>query len=648
MNYITVALTILIGLTAAADAEEQTNGIPDSAWPAAWFKDLPPASERGIKTFHEAPMLSKRVKAGKLPPVSERLPKDPVVVEPFKKVGQYGGTLRVFKGGATRLIASEPPVSMGPQVSKIVLNYASSVTVTDACKTYIIKLRPGLRWSDGVPFTSADFLWYHKYIRMDKEITPVLPQRFIGLEVEAPDPLTVIYRFAKPYAFFLEELAHRGMSYVVPAHFEKRYHPSFRNREELEEEARSKGYLGWKAYRRAIKRDADGNLIMPPTMKAYQLVRDTPAMQIYERNPYYHKVDTVGNQLPYIDRVQVLMVESAQVEAAKASTGQVDLCTTIQCEDIPLFKVGEKANRYTTYMWNNLLGVDVLFQPNLTVENPPLRALFRDRRFRIALSCAMNRDEINNIIYFGHGTPRNTTVIPSSRYYEKEFATAYIKYDPEKANELLDEIGLKDVNGDGLREYPDGSPLTFTIEWRNSEGPKATTVELVVSQWRKVGINAGLKSVDDALQASRARSNAMEMTIWHMDRSTDILFPMLPNWFVPMYISWDDAHWCLWSHWYISGGERGEKPPPDIKRLMDWWDEMKMSNDPRERIELGKNILRSQAENVWSIGTVGLTPKPLIVSNRLRNVATRGYWGWDDLWLQPYYPATWYLEEMTK
>jgi len=214
----------LIAAVLPAQGVKTGDGIPDDSWPESWFKDFASASSHGITEYRESPMLSELVKEGKLPPVKERLPDDPVVIEPFKKIGKYGGTLKVFEDGCVRLVAPEPPVTMDPQVNQVILNYATSVTVDDKSRAYTIKLRPGMKWSDGVPFTSADFLWYHEHIRMFKEITPVLPQRFIGLEVEAPDPLTVIYRFAKPYAFFMEELAHRGESYIVPGHFMKRYH----------------------------------------------------------------------------------------------------------------------------------------------------------------------------------------------------------------------------------------------------------------------------------------------------------------------------------------------------------------------------------------------------------------------------------------
>ncbi len=170
-------------------------------------------------------------------------------------------------------------------------------------------------------------------------------------------------------------------------------------------------------------------------------------------------------------------------------------------------------------------------------------------------------------------------------------------------------------------------------------------MELVASYWRQVGIDLHLKLVDSGLQSSRARANLMQMTIWHADRTTDILFPTEPFWFVPMHKGWEECHWGPWADWYLSSGERGEVPPRKILNLLEWWQEMTTSTDAARRVELGKRILASQAENLWTIGTLGLAPQPVVVSNDLHNVPERGYWGWDDRMTLPYHPETWFLED---
>lgn len=622
----------------------QAAGIPDDAWPASWFTGPGTASEIKLRTFHQAPMLDGQVAAGELPPVRDRLPDDPIVVEPYERIGRYGGTLRIFTQAGS-LNAPEYPLIMDPQVSNVVPNLASGWEFREEGRLFVLRLRAGLRWSDGAPFTSADFVWYHKHIRLNESLTPVIPARHQGMSVTAPDSLTVHFHFEQPFVFIVQDLAHRGNNYFDPGHFLSQYHPDFRDERGLDKEAKDAGYMNWMAYFQAARRDSFQDPVGTPVMKAYRLVSRSPTILVYERNPYYPKVDPEGNQLPYIDRLQAQKTGRSEVRGAKAATGQMDFAgSSLQTQDIPLYKVGEKPYGYRTLIWNRLHGVDVAIQLNMTVEDKQLAKVFRDLRFRKALSLAINRREINEIVYFGQGTPRQTTVIPSSRFYEPEFSEAYIEYDPERARELLDAVGVKDVNGDGIRELPDGSPLAPTLEWLDIEVPRGVTMELVVSYWRAVGVDVNLKEINRGLQSARARSNSMEMTIWHADRSTDVLFPLLPSWYVPMYVSWDEARWTPWSRWYLSDGEKGETPPPEARELQLWWDEMRRSVDPDRRLELGKKILRSQAANLWSIGTIGLAPQPIIVSDRLHNVPDRGYWGWDNLWVLPYYPATWYLE----
>ncbi|MDD5454529.1 MAG: ABC transporter substrate-binding protein, partial [Candidatus Ratteibacteria bacterium] len=237
------------------------------------------------------------------------------------------------------------------------------------------------------------------------------------------------------------------------------------------------------------------------------------------------------------------------------------------------------------------------------------------------------------------------TVLPTSKFYEEEFAQAYAQYDPEEANRLLDEMGMKDVDGDGIRERPNGKQLGVTLEWTPMETPKDLITELVIDQWQKVGIDIRLKQLTTQLQLPRAQGSLMQMTLWHADRCTDILFPPEPFWFVPMHIYQETCMWNEWTRWFLTDGDRGEEPPQIAKDLFNWWEQMNTTFDEETRIQLGKKILRTQAENIWTIGTVGVAPHPIIVSNKLHNVPENGYWGWDGRWSFPYHPETWYLKE---
>jgi len=637
---VVIASVCAIGGPALADTV-----IPSNSWPAAWFKAPVTASEAGITQFQESPYLTERVQQGDLPPVTERLPNDPYIVQPSERVGDYGGTIRAFHRDRNQLKGLTNPLTMDPEVSGVLPNLASGWAYSEDARELILHLRKGLRWSDGAPFSAHDWVYEHEHGRLNKELNPVISPRWIGVSVTAPDSFTVVFRFKDPHPFYVQELAHSGSGRFLPSHFMKKYHPDFIGHEEATAQAAHAGYMNWMAYYNDIRSDNTADPSGKPTMDAFVLIRRSPTLWVYERNPYYPKIDPAGNQLPYADQLMAFVVMNPEVVTAKTSTGQVHFSAiSLATPDIPLFKRGEKAGGSRTFVWNRLHGVDVVIQPNLTSEDLVLREIFNDRRFRFALSHAIDRDEINTIVYFDRATPRQTTVVPTSVFYEPEFASAGIVFDPEKSRKLLEEMGLHDRDGDGIRERPDGEPLSISLEWVDIETPKGITMELVTTYWRDIGVDLHLKQVDNNLQSTRARANLMQMTIWHADRTTDILFPTQPFWFVPMHRGWEECHWTPWSSWYISSGTQGEAPPPIIQALVDDWVEMTTSNDAARRIELGKSILRSQAENLWTIGTLGLAPQPVVVSNKLRNVPSRGYWGWDNRMNQPYHPETWFLE----
>jgi len=632
---------LIIALTGLVHAGE----IPVDTWPASWSEPPKTASDLNITTFKQSPVLEQQVAAGELPPLAERLPQDPVVLEPFDHIGRYGGTARVFHRDNWTMNSTEPVLSMDAAAVKILPNIVSRWEYSGDNKLLTLHLRRGVKWSDGSDLTADDFLFYHQHMMLNEEMTPVPYPPWRDMKSVKLDDYSFRFEFDKPVPLFINLLAQLSDFFIVPSKFMQQFHPEFTDRDALVERASEAGYISWMAYFNSVLSWQRNDPPLAPTIEAYQLTHKTPTTEYYQRNPYYWKVDTEGNQLPYIDALHADIIESDEVMAAKASTGQVDFAGfPTKTQDFPLYKLGEKSAGIRTLEWSRSTGSDIVIMPNFTIEDDRLRKLYWDRRFRQALSLAINRDEMNDIIYFGRGVPRQVTVNPSSVYFKPEFARAYADYDPVRARELLTEMGVVDTDGDGLRNYPDGDELVLTVEFLDNEGPKAISMELIVAYWREIGLDMRLKLVDGALQQSRATGNLMQMTIWHADRTTDILFPVEPFWFVPMHLGWEEAHWNLWVTWFLSDGEEGERPPDEIIQLREWWDEMIITPDPARRIELGKKILRSNAENLWSIGTVCLGPQPIIVSKRLKNVPTRGYWGWDNRWTMAYHPATWYLE----
>jgi peptide/nickel transport system substrate-binding protein len=633
---------VVLSVAAVALLSASSAFADQSSWPREWFEPAKTASQIGLTQFRQSPYLDDQ----NLPPLAERLPPDPVVVYPLDKIGRYGGNARVMDADWWTFVNHEHTMTISADLSTFLPNTAESWTVSEDGRTITLRLREGIKWSDGVPLTSDDFEFTFNDLWLDEEYSPVVSVLVTGGSFVKHDALTFSYVFEEPYPTFVNLLAQFGNYLVVPKHFYRNFHPKYVDRDELSQRIKDMGYLTWMSFVNNCRLDRVEDSAFVPTLRPYIISLRTPTLVRFVRNPYYFKVDPAGNQLPYIDTVDAEVIENIEVATAKASTGQLDFAAyEMRTQDIPLLKLGERTGAIKVHVWRRLHGSDVVIQPNYNHKNEKLAALFWDKRFRHALSYAMNREEMNEIIYFGRGVPRQVTVHPSSSFYEPEFAFAHIEYKPDYARALLDEIGLEDVDGDGLREYPGGERLTITLEFIDWETPKGINLELIANYWRAVGIDLRLKLVDSNLQNARAIAGEMEMTVWHGDRVTDVLFPVSPDWWVPRGIAWDRNLWNDWSRFYMTDGRLGEEPPDVIKNLNRWYDGMRAAVDPEVRVRYGKKILASSAENLWTIGAVGLAPHPVVVSKRLKNVPAEATWGWDTRWTLAYHPATWYFEE---
>ena len=627
---------ISIGILYSVDS------LADEVLPNAWFSAPKTASSLGINTFNESPVLGDK----NLPPLKERLPDDPVVSFPLRTIGTYGGTARMISIDAAMFFNTEGLLTISPDHKTILPNLAESWQYSEDGMRLSVRLRKGLKWSDGHPLTAEDCVFMMQELQLNPVYQPVTPRIFGGLSVRALDELTVEYTFARPSPLFINYMAQVPELFFAPKHYFTQFHPNYVDAETLAQKIEQLGFINWSAFIRASLLSRSAASINMPTVRSFVPVRYTPTLARFERNPYYFKVDPEGNQLPYIDAIEAEKVSDNTVAVAKASNGQLDFAAfNMPTQDIPLLKLGEQSANTRVLIWRRLHGSDLSIQFNFNHANQKLRDLYWDVRFRRALSIAINRDEMNQIIYFGRGVPRQVTVIPESDYFEPHFASAYTEFDPEAASEMLDAMGLKDIDGDGLREHADGSKLTLTIEFVDTETPKQISMELVTSYWQAIGIDARLKLIDRGLQYARSVSGEMEMSVWHADRTTDVLFPVTPIFWVPSLIAASCISWNEWTRWYVSGGQTGEEPPPEISKLQTWADALSTTMDPAERIRLGKQILASNATNVWSIGTIGLAPHPVVISSRLKNVKTEGLWGWDTRWTLPYHPNTWYLEQ---
>lgn len=615
-----------------------------------------------ITKFNEAPQLTELVKQGKLPPVDKRLPAEPAVVVPVEEIGQYGGTARVATkrpliledGGL--MIGHEPILRIARDGKTIIPNLARKWQLSKDGKTLTLYLRKGIKWSDGAPFTADDILFWWEDVILNDELTPTKPVAWSPggklMTVEKIDDYTINLRFDVPYPVAIIRLAHSDGyegAFFLPKHYLKQFHPKYTPKDKLDATVKQLGFDSWYRLFQAKSQinAGSGRAVDPgtPTLKAFMITSKGQDTVIAERNPYYWKIDPAGNQLPYIDRIFVSIVSNAEMVNLKTTTGDVDFAGfNTRLDMYPVYKENAAKNNYRVLLWQDVFGSEVIFMPNQTHQDPVLRKILRDKRFRIALSLGINRDEINQLFYMGMAQPRQTTVIPQSKYYKEEFAKAYIEYDPVKANKLLDEMGLR-RGPDGYRLRPDGKRLEILIEYTPVDTIRGPVSEFVQQQWDKLGIKVSVKEITTELQQVRAPGNQMDMSVWNADKCTDILFPITPQWFVPYNTGWENS-WCpLWAQWYASKGKSGEEPPKEAKRLLDLWEKMLSTTIESQRIKLGQEILKSHAENLWTIGTVGLAPVPIIARNTLRNIPEKGIWGWDYFWAMLYNPEQFFFKQ---
>ena len=573
--------------------------------------------------WNEAPALAAQVASGELPPVAGRLPRQPAVVEPVNAIGVYGGTWRrlarnITDIGLNNRFGYEPLVRWGRDGRTIEPNVAASWDISDDGRTYALTLREGMRWSDGQPFTSADLIFYYEDVLLNDELTPVVPAWLhLGGEtvvMDAPDAYTIRFKFPEPYGIFLEMLAYRSTELLYPSHYLKQYHPSYRPLDDLEAQAHAIGLDFW--FQLFLRQyDINDNPDMP-TIKAWKISVPLPARRVRaERNPYYWKVDPEGNQLPYIDSIAWIITPDAEVGNFKAMTGSVDMqARFMDAGNYPLFM--ENRHKAGYHVLRDYDPVSTVVYINQFSKDPVLRPLLQDRRFRIALSLAVNREELIDLIYSGMASPSRGVISKFDPYFEPEYNEKYIEYDPARANALLDELGMKRDAISGLRRMPDGSRFAQILHAHPSEvGTPAEQWQLVADYWREVGLDFNVK-IDSpslsVLQVSNGNSDFWGYATAGMHWIVD------PQWYIP----WVSASYFapLHGRYYDSRGKAGVAPPPEIARLHDWYAELRsVVNDDERRLALGRNILRQWTEECYTIGIVH-QEQVTIVSNRFKNV----------------------------
>ena len=604
-------------------------------------------------TFQEAPELRVKVAAGELPPVEKRLPEEPLVVKPAEEIGQYGGTWRWPRIRSNELWAffsyeaGEFLVRYSPDFKKVVPNVAKDFKWSKDAKTVTFYLRKGMKWSDGAPFTADDFVFWYKDIILNDQLTPAKPAWLkVGGELgklEKINEYTFKISFTQPYGFLTEKLSGWwAPNLYAPKHYLKQFHPKYTSMDKIKKEMKKEGFDTWIDLFESKNTIQDNPNL--PVITAWHVINSTiKPIQRAVRNPYYWKIDTKGNQLPYINHIQSTLLPDRQALLLKAIAGDIDFAyRRIQgVQNYTLMMQNQKKGNYKVWMMINPSNNFYTIFLNYHHKDPVLRKLIRNKQFRIALSVAINRNEVNELTQKGLGKPAQVTPAPGSAWYSEKLAKLYTEYDPQRANEILDKLGLKWDKNHEYRLRADGKRLKFII---NAFTPwpidNVEAMELVKGYWKKIGIQTVVKPTSRDLWVKRVTSCDFDVASYVVSTGWLGYIPLQDQVF-PL----DQYYYTapMWGLWFATKGKSGEEPPAELKQMMKIYGEALRTASMEKRNELIKEAVKINVENLLQIGMV-CEPnigRFGIVKNNFRNVPNPPLSG--DLTI--YQPSTWFIKK---
>ncbi len=584
--------------------------------------------------YNEAPMLKEKVAAGILPPVEQRLPEEPLVIKPIKEIGQYGGTLYVTSAGPGASwdlmngMVEQYWFQTDDHYAKVLPDMAKSYEFSEDKKTLTIHFRKGMRWSDGAPFTADDIMFWWEDENLNKELYPGGPSGWwkVGTQFtkfEKLDDYTIRLHFAEPFPSVLDIICGYSQNHSYdPKHYLTKWHIKYNpNANEL---AKEEGFdHWWEAFAKhgtsSWMKGMDN--VDVPVVWPWKLETHTTSMQVWVRNPYFHAVDTAGNQLPYIDRVVVIMCGNREIVNMKTIAGELSYSTQmLTMDNYSLYQGSAAENDYRVLTWKSPNAAAVGFSPNVNHPDPILRKIFQDVRFRQALSLSINRDEINEIVCYGLGVPYQATCDPANSYFKEEWSKAYAQYEPERASMILDEMDLKwDVNHQ-YRLRSDGKTLSITIE-RVEEAVDLRVCELTKEYWEKIGVKVNLKTVGRSLYNQRWWANQLDIQTWGLGYGSELRVYRADN---PLLnpIKYGAVKW---DEWRVSEGKKGEEPPEKYKKQLERIQKWITTTDEGEYKRLAQEIFEFISQQLNTIGTVGYGPQPVVVKNNLGNIPEEGF-----------------------
>jgi peptide/nickel transport system substrate-binding protein len=586
-------------------------------------------------TAAEPPILADKVSAGELPPMAERLPAQPLVVDLTgdKKPGEYGGEMRMLMGkakdirqmtiyGYARLVGYNSEQQLQADILE-------SYTV-DEGRIFTFVLREGHKWSDGQPFTTEAFRYFWEDIILDPELSEGRMASALKVDNELPtfeviDERTVRYTWQAPNPYFLPAIAGPNPLYLYkPAHYLKQFHKKYVGEEAMQEMVAEKEKRNWMAIHHGKDRPYKQNNPKLPSLQPWRNVTKPPSERfVFERNPYFHRVDQNGLQLPYIDTV-VVGIASNKLIAAKAGAGETDLqARYIRLDNYPYLKKGEANHPYKVSLWSTAKGSQLALYPNMNTKHEEWRELLRNVDVRRALSLAINRNQVNKVVYYGLAKPSNNTVVSGSPLFKPEYASTWADYDIETANKLLDGLGLTERDSRGVRLLPSGEPMEIPVQTAGESTEQTDVLELIHDSWMKIGVK--LFSVPSQREVFRSRvfSGEAIMAIWSGLENGMPSANSIPEWVTPT--TKYQYQWPQWGEYVATDGAAGEEPPlPEVKRLIELHDQWRAADSTEKREAIWHEILAIHADQVFTIGVLNGVKQPVVINQHLNNVPTEG------------------------
>jgi len=629
-----LVLSVLLGAcqtppppTAAPTQQEEATQAPV---PTEAATEVPTAG------YAEAPMLKEMVDSGDLPPVEERLPENPLVIPVTEGIGQYGGVWhRGFLGPSDYnnyvRVVYDGLVRFSPDGSKVEPRLIESWESSDDFTTWTIHMRAGAKWSDGEPFTADDIMFWYEDILLNTDLTPSVPKWMQNKDgstavVAKVDDYTVTWTYASANTTLMMELANQDggdKSYAVfqPAHYMKQFHANYANADELNAMVAEAEFKTWAELFATRKNPAENP--DRPVMSAWKPeTRVSDDVLVIKRNPFFVGVDPEGNQLPYIDEIQFKFFQDTQALNLAAIAGDLDLQERhIIMTNYPVFKENEQAGKYRIITWPTFGGSDAAITFNQTYDKDPVVAeLMQTKDFRVALSYAIDREQIKESVFLGLGEVRQPVPAPWHPYYPgDEVAKKYTEYDPDQANTLLDGLGLTERDADGFRLSADGDPISLEISVVPNFASWPDVAQLVAADWQEVGIRTIVQVRERAVHFEMRDANEIVTELWNED-TTGFPFTGAPK-FDPRTQP-GLAIAPLMRKWLQTSGAEGVEPTAEFKRIVEIIDTGKTVS-PEEQVELAKELFTLWVDQAYEIGTVGLTPLVqgvVVVNNDMKNV----------------------------